>query len=254
MFGVGIDSGSTTTKGLVYDGKNIIKKIMVPTGPNPKRTIKELYHSLTDEISEPFYCISTGYGRNLLEAADKRVTEITCHGKGASYLCPDVTAVIDIGGQDSKVMTLNENQNVQDFLMNDKCAAGTGRFLEMLSRILHEDLEDLDKVVAGGKAIKISSMCTVFAESEVISLLAEDVPAADIALGVVTSICERTANFAGRLSIGDKIFFSGGLSKFDCINNYLEKALNKELVTHPMGQYAGAIGAAILGFERLVKS
>lgn len=251
MYGVGIDSGSTTTKGIVFDGEKIVSKLIVPTGPNPKRTIKEVYDRLTEPLIHEFYCVSTGYGRKLLPEAHKQITEITCHGRGASYLYPGVTGVIDIGGQDSKVITLESNGQIKDFLMNDKCAAGTGRFLEMLMRILHEDLEDLDDVVKGGQEIKISSMCTVFAESEVVSLLSEDVPGADIALGVVSSISERTANFAGRLDIGEKIFFSGGLSNFQCIHENLSKSLKKEVIIHPLGQFVGAIGAAVIGFDKI---
>lgn len=253
MFGVGIDSGSTTTKGMVYDGQGLVRQKMVATGPNPKRTILEVYEDLTHDLEGDFYCISTGYGRKLLSQAHKQVTEITCHGRGAAYLCPGITGVIDIGGQDSKVIALDRDRRVQDFLMNDKCAAGTGRFLEMMSRILHEDLDDLDQLVLGGQAVKISSMCTVFAESEVVSLLAEDAASGDIALGVVTSICQRTANFAGRLNLGDKVFFSGGLSKFECIHLNLSQAMGKKVHTHPMGQYVGAIGAAVIAYDKLNK-
>jgi len=251
MVGIGIDSGSTTTKGIVYDGQTIIKKVMMPTGPNPKRTIKEVYSHLTQGREDDFYCVSTGYGRKLLSEAHKQVTEITCHGRGASFLCPQASGVIDIGGQDSKAISLGSDMFVRDFLMNDKCAAGTGRFLEMLARILHEDLADLDQIVAGGQSLKISSMCTVFAESEVISLLAENQKSSDIAMGVVESICERTSHFAGRLTLGDTIFFSGGLSQFACIKAGLSRHMGKTIETHDLGQYVGAIGAAVIAYDKV---
>lgn len=245
MLSIGIDSGSSTTKGVLIKDGHIEKKIMVGTGPNPRRTIEEVYQKLSED--ENVYCVTTGYGRDLLEQRDKSVTEITCHAKGAVYLCSDIQGIIDIGGQDSKVMLLDDHKMVKDFLMNDKCAAGTGRFIEMISRLLHQDLCDLDDYVKDATPAKISSMCTVFAESEVIGLLAQNTQGPDIGLGVIRGICERTAMFVGRLPIQGKIFFSGGLSNFESIHQELSKALNKEVVTHPLGQYAGAIGAAVIG-------
>lgn len=248
MYTIGIDSGSTTTKGILLKDYKIVKKIIVPTGANPKRAIKSVYESLIDK--NHIYTITTGYGRNLLVEKDKAITEITCHGKGVSFLEGDIRVVIDIGGQDSKVIILDEKNNISDFLMNDKCAAGTGRFMEVIMRILHQDLDDLDEFVKGIKPVKISSMCAVFAESEVISLLADDIPGNEIAKGVINSICERTAIFARRLPLENKVFLSGGLSKSIEIRETLEKHLGLKIVTHELAQYAGAIGAAVIGMNK----
>lgn len=252
MYSIGIDSGSAMTKGILYDGTNIVEKIMVPTGANPKRTMKMVYDQLNREA--PTYTVTTGYGRELLAEKDKSVTEITCHGKGASYLCKEASAIIDIGGQDSKVILLDKDGNIKDFIMNDKCAAGTGRFMEVIMRILQEDIEDLDAYVAGAEPTKISSMCTVFAESEVISLLAEDVTGPSIASGIIESICQRTAIFARRLPLENKVYFSGGLASSQAILQSLAIHLNIAIDTHELAQYTGAIGAAVIGYQKILKA
>lgn len=244
MYSIGIDSGSSTTKGVLFDGQKIVEKIILPTGVNPRRTMEEIYKMLHRENA---YTVTTGYGRALLGSSDKQVTEITCHGAGAAFINPDIQAIIDIGGQDSKVILLDDNRYVKDFLMNDKCAAGTGRFVEVISRLLQEDLLDLDDYVKDATGTKISNMCAVFAESEVISLLANDIPGPSIAMGVIESITQRTANFAKRLPIEGKVFFSGGLAKLSCIRSSLEEYLGLEVVSHEDAQYVGAIGAAIIG-------
>lgn len=248
MISIGIDSGSTTTKGVVYDGQKIIKKMMILTGANPRRTMNDIYNEL---YMDGAFVVTTGYGRNLLEGADKVVTEITCHGKGACYLNPEVRTVIDIGGQDSKVILLDQDHYIKDFLMNDKCAAGTGRFMEVIMRLLQEDLADIDDYVKDAVATKISSMCTVFAESEVVSLLAHDVSGASIAKGVIEAIALRTANFAKRLPIEGKVFFSGGLAHSHTMKKCIETYLNEVVVSHADAQYVGAIGAAVIGYDHI---
>lgn len=250
MYSIGIDSGSATTKGVVFDGANVVEKLIVPTGANPRRTIEELYIKLYRKGS---FTVTTGYGRKLLKAADKNITEITCHGKGAAYLRDDISVIVDIGGQDSKVILLDRDLNIVDFLMNDKCAAGTGRFVEVIMRILQQDLYDLDHYVSDAKGIKISSMCTVFAESEVVSLLAEDVAGPEIAQGVIDSIAQRTSNLAKRLPLSGTVFFSGGLAKLACVRRALENNIDLKVVTHDDAQFAGAIGAAVIGFKHLEK-
>ena len=245
MYVVGIDSGSSTTKGVLFKENKIIKSKILPTGPNPKRTIRDIYLDLKGDLD--VYTVTTGYGRDLLLEADKKVTEITCHGVGGGFLCPEAQGVIDIGGQDSKVILLDRDKNILDFLMNDKCAAGTGRFLEVMMRILQEDIDDLDEYVDRNNPIPISSMCAVFAESEIISMLAEDRPGSSIAMGVIDSMCSRTAIFAKRLPIDKHIFFSGGLARSKVIRESLEAKLNIRVSTHELSQYVGAIGAAVIG-------
>lgn len=144
MLTLGIDSGSTTTKGALFDGTQVVRTAILPTSANPRESILALYHQL--HSPEVAYTVSTGYGRDLLEEADQKVTEITCHARGAAYLNPATRVVVDIGGQDSKVILLDNGLNVVDFLMNDKCAAGTGRFIEVMMRILEEDLASIERV------------------------------------------------------------------------------------------------------------
>ena len=243
MLVIGIDSGSTTTKGVVMNGTEIEEWLLVPTSYNPKQTIREVHQRLKRD--RDIYTVTTGYGRQLLENADHSVTEITCHAKGAGYLCPEARAVVDIGGQDSKAIAIDTYHLVNDFLMNDKCAAGTGRFMEVMMRTLHQDLADLDLFIKGHEPATINSMCTVFAESEIISLLSIGTSPNAIAMGVVDSICKRTAIFAKRLALGDTVFFSGGLSQSEVVRTTLEKHLGCRVVTHEKAQFAGAIGAAL---------
>lgn len=251
MYSIGIDSGSSTTKGVLFDGENIVMKLIQPTGANPRRTIENIYEQLKGDLD--VYTVTTGYGRELLAASNKKVTEITCHGVGGGYLCPEAEGIIDIGGQDSKIILLDQDGNVKDFLMNDKCAAGTGRFLEVMMRILHQDIDDLDDYVSAQSSVTISSMCAVFAESEIIGMLAQDKSGGDIAMGVVTSMCNRTAVFARRLPVDKHLFFSGGLAKSKVIRQTLEEKLKIKVSTHDLSQYVGAIGAAVIGHRKINK-
>lgn len=246
---LGIDCGSTTTKGALFDGEKTIKTILLPTAARPRERMGQIYDALYSPAVG--YVVATGYGRDLLPQADKRVTEITCHAKGAAYLHPGISGVVDIGGQDSKAILLDGAGNVADFIMNDKCAAGTGRFVEMMGRILDCPLGEIDAFVQGRRPVDITSMCTVFAESEIISLLAEGKERGDIALGVIRSICQRTALFAQKLRPQGAIFFSGGLAQFEVFRRTLEQYIDWPVFIHPQSQFAGAIGAAILGHSKI---
>lgn len=251
MLTIGIDSGSTTTKGVLWNGESILKKTLIPTSSDPLHAANEVREALACPGLEAV--VTTGYGRTLLEGRTRAVTEITCHAKGAALLHPGTSFLIDIGGQDCKAIAVGKNGRVTDFLMNDKCAAGTGRFIEVMMRTLNVPDDDLDAFTQGSQPAAISSMCTVFAESEMVSLLAKGIPAGDIALGIVDSICRRTANFAEKLEIGGEVFFSGGLARFECIRAGLVRHLKRPVYSHPLSQYAGALGAAILGGENLAK-
>ena len=225
---LGIDCGSTTTKGALFDGETVVKTILLPTAARPRERMGQIYDAMYSPEVE--YLVTTGYGRELLPQAHKRVTEITCHAKGAAYLCPG---------------------NVADFVMNDKCAAGTGRFVEMMGRILDCPLDEIDAFTKDAKPVDITSMCTVFAESEIISLLAQGRARGDIALGVIRSICQRTALFAQKLRPEGDLFFSGGLARFEVFRTTLESYIDWPVHTHPRSQMAGAIGAAIIGWQKI---
>ena len=250
MITMGIDSGSAMTKAALFDGEQIISCRMEPSGTNPGQVMHRLYEEMKTE--DTAFVVATGYGRELLPEADKVITEITCHGAGAAFLCPGCDTVIDIGGQDSKVILLNEAGQVCDFLMNDKCAAGTGRLLEMTMARVGSDIAKIDEFIAGAKPVTINSMCAVFAESEIIGLLAQETPPGDIVLGCIHSICRRTAVFAQKLAPQKPhVFFSGGLAQSETIRAALAQYLGtQDVQTHPLSQYNGAIGAAVLGYRK----
>ena len=250
MITMGIVSGSAMTKAALFDGEQIISCRMEPSGTNPGQVMHRLYEEMKTE--DTAFVVATGYGRELLPEADKVITEITCHGAGAAFLCPGCDTVIDIGGQDSKVILLNEAGQVCDFLMNDKCAAGTGRFLEMTMARVGSDIAKIDEFIAGAEPVTINSMCAVFAESEIIGLLAQETPPGDIVLGCIHSICRRTAVFAQKLAPQKPhVFFSGGLAQSETIRAALAQYLGtQDVQTHPLSQYNGAIGAAVLGYRK----
>ena len=255
MYYVGLDSGSTTTKGiLLYDGQ-IVDKVLLDTAGNPKRGMQEIAETMIARNSlkeNEIRLITTGYGRKLMPA-DLAVTEITCHAKGARYLDPEARKVIDIGGQDCKTIALAEQGMVSDFNMNDKCAAGTGRFVEVMMRTLGQELQHLDAFVKEAQPTPINSMCTVFAESEIISLLANGSNPGDIALGVLHSIARRISNQFAKLGGGsfDRVLFTGGLSRSEAFTAVLAQHLSVQVLTHDLSQYAGALGAALVGEAKL---
>lgn len=246
MYQVGIDIGSSAAKAAVLlDGK-VVKTILLDTGFNSRKTADEIYSLLEkDGITKENACyVATGYGRISVPYADDVVTEITCHGKGAGYLFGENGTVIDIGGQDTKAIAL-KNGRVMKFLMNDKCSAGTGKFLEIMTNRLGLTQNELSELARKGQPITISSMCTVFAESEVISLIGKGTPREDIAFGVVESVVTKVVQLVSQVP-GEKYFLTGGLCEDAYVVERLEKALNAPVVSMPLARYAGAIGAAIL--------
>lgn len=214
-----------------------------------RRTVVERNFTKTNTPKNKIKSIvGTGYGRVSLPFVDKKVTEITCHGKGAYYIDPNIRTVIDIGGQDSKVIKLNNEGMVVDFLMNDKCAAGTGRFLQVMANALEVDIDDLSPLATGAEPSNISSMCTVFAESEVVSLVAEGTPKENIAAGLLHSVCNKTYSLVSRIGIEDKVFFSGGVSRNEKLKELLQEKLGISILSTEESQFLGAIGAAIIGY------
>ncbi|MDE2443516.1 MAG: acyl-CoA dehydratase activase [Methanocorpusculum sp.] len=250
MYSLGVDAGSRYTKfALMQDGA-VVQLAIVPSGWNMRELTEKMCRELMQKhgiARSELFITATGYGRVSIEA-DAAVTEITCHALGVHYLNPAVRTVIDIGGQDSKVIICDENGAVADFIMNDKCAAGTGKFIEMMLETLGETFATLDAAVSGAVPVRITSTCAVFAESEVIGLRASGANRADILAGVIASTAEKAAGLAARVRVVDVVFLSGGLSASSAVRTALEDRLNRPVVTSPEAQFAGAIGAAVKGF------
>ena len=253
MYSIGIDVGSVAAKAVVFDGKHIVAKEIIPTGWSPKESGTLLFESILKKSQidkkDIKNIVGTGYGRVSLPFITKKVTEITCHGKGAHFLDNSIKTVIDIGGQDSKIIKLDSNGNVIDFLMNDKCAAGTGKFLQVMANTLEIDVSDLSDMAKGVEPKDINSMCTVFAESEVISLMAQGASKESICSGLIHSVCKKTYSLVSKIDVVDKVIFSGGVSKNDLLKELLSDKLGLEIITSDDSQFLGAIGAAVIGYK-----
>ena len=251
MITVGIDVGSITTKAaVVEDGKLISDRVML-TGYNAQDAGTKVYEDIIADLgikaSDVDKIIATGYGRKSVAIADKAVTEITCHAVGAHYLNPAVRSIIDIGGQDSKAIVVDENGGVKDFAMNDKCAAGTGRFLEVMARALEVDINDFGEVsLKADSPAKISSLCTVFAESEVISLISKGEKRENIIAGIHESIASRVVAMAGRIGLSAPLMMTGGVAKNKGVVKALEDKTGYGIEVSEKTQVTGAIGAALI--------
>ncbi|MDR2158872.1 MAG: acyl-CoA dehydratase activase [Treponema sp.] len=242
----GIDCGSSFCKGaLLYDG-NLRALVRRPTGWNVEESGRRILEELLADYSgpRPVFLAATGYGREKISGAGKVITEISAHALGAEFLCPGVRTLIDIGGQDSKLISV-EGGRVRDFQMNDKCAAGSGRFLEMILRRMDIDHLLMEDLLALQKRAALNSTCVVFAESEIIGLLAEGVSREEILGGVVDAMARRIAALAGRTKILPPAVLTGGLSESPGLCKALSGVLGEELRPLPQGAYAGAIGAAL---------
>ncbi|MCI8674131.1 MAG: CoA activase [Lachnospiraceae bacterium] len=242
---VGIDIGSTASKTVILDETEIVDSFVLPTGWNGRETACAIHEKLAEKgYAERMRCVATGYGRICVDYADKVVTEITCHGKGGWELFRKNATIIDVGGQDTKIIKVADGQ-VSDFLMNDKCAAGTGKFIEVMSTRLGASLEEMYRLAAAGKPLAISAMCTVFAESEVISHISAGENREDIAAGVIHSVASRVANLASRFGINGDVALTGGLCASPYFIRVLSEKLGRPVETHPFARYAGALGAAL---------
>jgi predicted CoA-substrate-specific enzyme activase len=251
MITCGIDVGSITTKAaLARDGELIADKVVF-TGYNAGLAGKTVFDGILQEngLTRPSIdkIISTGYGRNSLDFADKAITEITCHAAGSHYLDPEVRSVIDIGGQDSKAISVNDSGSPLNFAMNDKCAAGTGRFLEVMARALEVDLDHFgDFAQKAQQPSAISSLCTVFAESEVISLIAKGEKRENIIAGIHDAIAARVVAMANRVGFSPKIMMTGGVAKNSGVVRALEQKIGHNIEVSAKSQVTGAIGAAMI--------
>jgi (R)-2-hydroxyacyl-CoA dehydratese activating ATPase len=257
MICAGIDAGSRTIKVVLMDmsNKRILAKVITNQGIEQSKLAAKLFEKALDESGhnkkDVASIIATGYGRNAVEIADTTVTEITCHAVGVHHLVPEVRTIIDIGGQDSKLIRLDDDGKVRDFVMNDRCAAGTGRFLEIVAKRLDVELDLLGEMAAKSKSPSpISSMCVVFAETEITGLLACGASLEDIAAGIQNSIASRIAGMAGR-SVTSPIVFTGGVALVPGMENAMQTSLGKNVIISPEPQMTGAIGAAIIAARQL---
>ena len=252
-YSLGIDCGSTPVKGVLFDGEKVVDSRLVATSARPALRMHEVYEKLWNE--DVGYVVTTGYGRELLPEANKKVTEITCHAKGAHFLGGSVGGVIDIGGQDSKAILLDKDGNVADFLMNDKCAAGTGRFLDVMARVLEVKVSEMEELgMQSTKEAEISPTCTVFAESAVISALAQGTDKRDIINGIHKSIASRVSGLARRIGVRDDVVMTGGVAQNGAIVAALEEQLGHPILTSPLTQYNGALGAALYAYEKALRN
>lgn len=249
MYQVGIDIGSSAAKAAVLKDGAVVRTLLLSTGFSSRKTADEIYQTLEKEgiTKENAVYVATGYGRISVPYASRSVTEITCHGKGAWHLFGKNGTVIDIGGQDTKGIAL-KNGRVMKFIMNDKCSAGTGKFLEVMTNRLGLTQSELSELAAKGKPITISSMCTVFAESEVISLIGKGTPREDIANGVIESVVTKVVSLINQVP-GGQYFLTGGLCEDGYIVERLSHALGAPVESMPQARYAGAIGAALMAAE-----
>jgi predicted CoA-substrate-specific enzyme activase len=253
---LGIDIGSLATKIVLMNSEQEIIDYGVERSTfDFKKVGRDLFKNILDKHNlsrSDVFVMSTGYGRNTIDFADDRITEISAHARGAQFYYPDAHSVIDIGGQDSKAIVISSKSgNVIDFQMNDKCAAGTGRFLEVMADALEVSLDKIGQLALNSSSpASISSTCTVFAESEVISLFAQGTQKKDIAAGIHRSIAKRVASMAKRIGVEPLLVFSGGVAKNDAVKKYLEKELGFEVYRPERPQLVGAIGAALIAKEK----
>lgn len=258
MLTLGIDIGSASSKAVILrDGKEIVKEVAVQAGTGtsgPGRVMDALFDGSELAWEKMDYTIATGYGRFSVEQANKQISEITCHAKGISFLCPSARTIIDIGGQDAKAIELGENGTIRKFFMNDKCAAGTGRFLEVMSRVLEVGLDEMEAChFKATEPAPVSSTCTVFAESEVISLLSQGVSRENIIAGVHKSVASKACALAYRAGIKDDVIMCGGVARNGGVVDAIRKELGRTVTVAPRPQLTGALGAALLAWGDINK-
>ena len=252
----GVDIGSTMTK-VVIMNEAVVASVIGVSGPEHRRLANRVMAEALANAGLNFdditYVVATGYGRINVPFADKQITEISCHAKGTSSLLPAARTVIDIGGQDCKGIKLKNGQ-VADFVMNDKCAAGTGRFIEIIAEGLGIKLEEMGELsLTANNEASISSICTVFAEQEVVSKLAEGVPVADLVAGIHKALATRIYRMVSRLKIEKEVAVTGGGAKNIGLVRALEAKLGYSVIIPPEPLLTGAIGAALLG-KNIVQS
>jgi predicted CoA-substrate-specific enzyme activase len=259
-YAAGVDVGSTQTKAVIIDEqKRIVSRALTDTGANVIRAAESAFAEalgngdLREEEVE--YVVGTGYGRYKVTFGNTQVTEISCHGRGAVHMFPETRTVVDMGGQDTKAIRVSATGEIVDFCMNDKCAAGTGRFLGAASAALEIPLDKLGPTALDGeRPVKISTTCTVFAESEVLSWLGKGKKIEDILLGVHQSIAARSAGLLRRVGVEDEVTFTGGVAKNTAMISTLNERLNLEVNVSDDSHYMGALGAALFALDHILAS
>jgi len=254
MVFAGVDVGAATAKAVIFGSDRILAYSIIPTGHNVKVAAEKATREALDRAGfsrppeEVDYVVSTGYGRHAVTLANKTASEIMCHARGATFSIPETRAIIDIGGQDSKAIEVDEKGRVTDFVMNDKCAAGTGRFLEVMADVLEVgSVANMGPLsLKSQNPCNISSTCTIFAESEVISLRADGSAREDIIAGLHRAVASRVAVMAKRLEIRPKVIFTGGVAKNIGVKKALEEEFGLEILVPDEPQIMGALGAALL--------
>jgi predicted CoA-substrate-specific enzyme activase len=256
IFGAGVDVGSTQTKAVIVDeARRIVARSLIPTGANVSRAGENAFVKCCEEAGLPReavgYVVGTGYGRYKVTFGDAQITEITCHARGAQTLFPHTRTVIDMGGQDTKAIKVGPDGSVLDFSMNDKCAAGTGRFLSAAADVTGLSLEEIGPIALQAKSpVRLTSVCTVFVESDIMSYLAQRKSVEDILGGVHKAIATRTMSLVRRVGVEDEVTFTGGVSRNVGMVRGLEEVLGRPMNVSDEGHYIGALGAALFALER----
>ena len=254
MYALGIDIGSTATKVVIVDeGQTMVAAGVYELGAGTSGVDKALYQAFSqtklawDDIDR---CVATGYGRQRFERADKQISELSCHARGMSKLLPGTRTVIDIGGQDAKALRLAPDGMLDNFVMNEKCAAGTGRFLDVMARVLETSVDKLGELdLQSTEHLSITSICTVFAESEVISLLSAGNSVENIVHAIHESVAKRACGLAKRVGISDTVVMTGGVARNGGVVRAIERELKREIIVPETPQLTGALGAALLAWE-----
>ncbi|MFX0102296.1 MAG: acyl-CoA dehydratase activase [Candidatus Hodarchaeota archaeon] len=256
----GIDIGSLTGKSVIINGDDeIVAYNIILDKKNPVATTREVLDGVLKksgiEESEIEYCVGTGYGRRKIPLANETISEITCHGTGAHHLLPSLRTVIDIGGQDCKVIRLNEKGNLKNFIMNEKCAAGTGRYLELMAKLLKLELDDLGPISLKAKTpMSLLSKCSIYAQSEVLSLIGEGYKIPDLTAGINKAMAERVILLAERVGIEEDVTVSGGVAKNIGVIKNMEEMLGMKFESLPVDpQIIGALGAALIAHKTYTK-
>ncbi|MBI2837945.1 MAG: 2-hydroxyglutaryl-CoA dehydratase [Acidobacteria bacterium] len=259
IYGGGVDVGSTQTKAVVLNERRAIAgRSIISTGANVTKAAEKAFHLAAENAGiapdRVGYVVGTGYGRYKVTFGDTQITEITCHARGAHFLFPDTRTVIDMGGQDTKAIKVGLSGDVLDFCMNDKCAAGTGRFMQAAADVMGLSLEEIGPYsLKSQNPSKLSSVCTVFVESDIMSYVAQKKKVEDILAGVHKAVATRTVSLARRVGIEDEITFTGGVSRNIGMVRALEAALGHKMNVHEDAHFAGAFGAALFALERAEK-